>query len=142
MLSTHSEDEFAVRSLRAGAAGYLMKQSAPKELIAAIRKVHDGGKYISESVADKLVSSLNTSTGQDPHESLSDREYQVMWMIALGKTLRQIAEELSLSEKTVSTYRTRIMEKMDMKKNTELVRYVMQHGLSESPHLNSLSGKS
>ncbi len=134
MLSTHSEDEFAVRALRAGASGYLMKQSAPRELIAAIRKVHAGGNYVSESVADKLVSNLNTKLGQEPHESLSDREYQVMWMIALGKTLKQIADELSLSEKTISTYRTRIMDKMDMKKNTEIVRYVMQHGLLESPH--------
>lgn len=131
MLSTHSEDEYAVRALKAGAAGYLMKQSAPRELIAAIRKVHAGGKYISESVADKLVSNLNVSAGQAPHESLSDREHQVMCMIALGKTLKQIADELSLSEKTISTYRTRIMEKMNMKKNTEIVRYVMQHGLLE-----------
>ena len=131
ILSTHSEDEYAVRVLKAGAAGYLTKRSAPKELIAAIRKVHAGGKYISESVAEKLASNLETSAGQAPHESLSDREYHVMCMIASGMTLKQIADELSLSEKTISTYRTRIMEKMNMRKNTELVRYVMQHGLLE-----------
>ena len=131
ILSTHSEDEYAVRVLRAGAAGYLTKRSAPKELIAAIRKVYAGGKYISEFVAEKLVTNLETSAGQAPHESLSDREHHVMCMIAIGKTLKQIADELSLSEKTISTYRTRIMDKMNMKKNTELVRYVMQHGLLE-----------
>ncbi len=131
ILSTHSEDEYAVRVLKAGAAGYLTKRSAPKELIAAIRKVHAGGKYISESVAEKLASNLETSAGQAPHESLSDREHHVMRMIASGMTLKQIADELSLSEKTISTYRTRIMEKMNMRKNTELVRYVMQHGLLE-----------
>lgn len=131
ILSTYSEDEYAVRVLKAGAAGYLTKRSAPKELIAAIRKVHAGGKYISEFVAEKLVTNLETSAGQAPHESLSDREHHVMCMIASGMRLKQIADELSLSEKTISTYRTRIMEKMSMKKNTELVRYVMQHGLLE-----------
>jgi two-component system invasion response regulator UvrY len=129
MLSTYSEDEYAVRSLRSGAAGYLMKQSAPKELIAAIRKVHSGGKYISEFVAEKLATVLETGGGEVPHERLSDRELQVMRMIAAGKTLKQIADELALSEKTISTYRTRTMEKMNMKKNTELVRYAMQNGL-------------
>ncbi len=131
ILSTHSEDEYAVRVLKAGAAGYLSKRSASKELIAAIRKVYAGGKYISESVTEQLVSNLETSAGQNPHESLSDREYNVMCMIASGKTLKQIADELSLSEKTISTYRARIMEKMNMKKNTELVRYCMQHSLLE-----------
>jgi two-component system invasion response regulator UvrY len=131
ILSTYSEDEYAVRVLKAGAAGYLTKRSAPKELIAAIRKVHPGGKYISEFVAEKLASNFETSAGQAPHTSLSDREYQVMCMIASGKTLREIADDLSLSEKTISTYRTRIMEKMAMKKNTELVRYAMQYGLLE-----------
>ena len=131
ILSTYSEDEYAVRVLKAGAAGYLTKRSAPKELIAAIRKVHAGGKYITESIAEKLAVNLEMSAEQHPHERLSDREHHVMCMIASGKTLKQIADELSLSEKTISTYRTRIMDKMNMKKNTELVRYVMQHGLLE-----------
>ncbi len=131
ILSTYAEDEYAVRVLKAGAAGYLTKRSAPKELIAAIRKVHAGGKYITEFVAEKLASHLEVSARQAPHETLSDREHHVMCMIALGKTLKQIADELSLSEKTISTYRSRIMDKMNMKKNTELVRYVMQHSLLE-----------
>lgn len=129
MLSTYPEDEYAVRALKAGAAGYLMKQSAPKELIAAIRKVYAGGKYISEHVAEKLAANLETPADGPPHERLSDRELQIMCMIALGKTLKQIADDLSLSEKTISTYRTRTLEKMSMKKNTELVRYAMQNGL-------------
>jgi two-component system invasion response regulator UvrY len=131
ILSTHSEDEYAVRVLKAGASGFLSKQSASNELISAILKVNGGGKYITEKVADRLVTNLGSRSGLAPHENLSDREHHVMCMIAEGKTLKQIAEELSLSEKTISTYRTRTMEKMNMTKNTELVRYVMQHGLTE-----------
>ena len=115
ILSIHSEEQYASRALRAGASGYLTKESAPDELIAAIRKVSSGGKYVSSSLAEKLAFELETGREQTPHEKLSDREYQVMCMIASGKTVMEIAEELLLSEKTISTYRSRILEKMKMK---------------------------
>jgi DNA-binding NarL/FixJ family response regulator len=130
VLSMHSEDEYAVRVIKAGAAGFLTKRSAPKELIGAVRKVYQGGRYISTPVAEALASSIQTGGEGAPHEKLSDREFQVMRMIAAGRSLREIADELSLSEKTVGTYRTRIMEKMNMKKNVELVRYVLLNNLS------------
>ena len=131
VLSMHSEDEYAVRVIKAGAAGFLTKKSAPKELIGAVRKVYQGGRYISTPVAEALASSIQSGGDGAPHEKLSDREFQVMLMIAAGRTLREIADELSLSEKTISTYRTRILEKMGMKKNVELVRYVLLNNLSE-----------
>lgn len=130
VLSMHSEDEYAVRVIKAGAAGFLTKRSAPKELIGAIRKVYGGGRYISTPVAEALASSIQTGGGA-PHEKLSDREFQVMLMIAAGKSLREIAEELSLSEKTIGTYRTRVLEKMCMKKNVELVRYALLNNLQK-----------
>lgn len=131
VLSMHSEDQYAVRVIKAGAAGYLTKRSAPKELIGAIRKVFSGGKYISPTLAEKLVSTLSPDPTKALHESLSDREYQVMCMIAEGKRLIEIAGELSLSEKTISTYRARILEKMRMRKNSELIRYAVQQKLVE-----------
>jgi two-component system invasion response regulator UvrY len=131
VLSMHSEDEYGVRVIKAGAAGFLTKRSAPKELIGAIRKVYQGGRYISTPVAEALASSIQTGGEGAPHEMLSDREFQVMMMIAAGKSLREIADELSLSEKTISTYRSRILEKMGMKKNVELVRYALQNNLTE-----------
>lgn len=131
VLSMHSEDEYAVRVIKAGAAGFLTKRSAPKELIGAIRKVYQGGRYISTPVAEALASSIQTGGEGAPHEKLSDREFQVMMKIASGRSLREIAEELSLSEKTIGTYRTRVLEKMGMKKNVELVRYALLNNLSE-----------
>ena len=131
VLSMHSEEEYAVRAMRANAAGYLTKRSAPKELIGAIRKVVGGGKYVSPSLAEKLASALASDISAAPHESLSDREYQVMRMIGEGMRLSEIAAALSLSEKTISTYRARIMEKMGMRKNSELIRYAIQQKLVE-----------
>src|SRR5215813_11409348 len=128
VLSMHSEDQYAVRVLRAGAAGYLTKETAPAKLVEAIRKVVRGGKYVSPSLAEKLVFDLDRETKQ-PHELLSDREYQVLCMIASGKTVSVIAAELTLSVKTVSTYRARILEKMRMRTNAELTHYAVRHGL-------------
>jgi DNA-binding NarL/FixJ family response regulator len=129
MLSIHPEEQYALRALRAGASGYLTKESAPDELVVAIRKVSRGGKYISSSLAEKLASELEVGREQAPHEALSDREYQVMCMIASGKTVMEIAQELSLSEKTISTYRSRILEKMKMKNNAELTYYAIKNQL-------------
>jgi len=129
MLSIHPEEQYALRALRAGASGYLTKESAPDELVVAIRKVSRGGKYISSSLAEKLAFELDVGREQAPHETLSDREYQVMCMIASGKTVMEIAQELSLSEKTISTYRSRILEKMKMKNNAELTYYAIKNQL-------------
>jgi DNA-binding NarL/FixJ family response regulator len=129
VLSMHSEDQFAVRVLRAGAAGYLTKNSDPNELVSAVQKILGGGHYISSSLGEKLAASLRHNI-QPPQELLSDREFQVMRMIASGKTLKEIAAELSLSVKTISTYRTRILEKMEMRTNAELMHYAIEHGLA------------
>ena len=131
VLSIHPEEQYAVRVLRAGASGYLTKESAPDELISAIRKVSMGGKYVTPSLAEKLASDLVADGKKPLHETLSDREYQVLCMIASGKTVTKIAEELFLSEKTISTYRSRILEKMKMKTNAELIHYAIKHGLVE-----------
>jgi DNA-binding NarL/FixJ family response regulator len=131
MLSVHSEDQYAVRALKAHASGYLTKDSAPEELLNAIRKILRGGKYVSPSLAEKLAFDLETETEKPLHETLSDREYQVMLMIASGKTVSQIAVELSLSVKTIDTYRARILEKMKMKTNAELMHYVIKNKLVE-----------
>lgn len=131
ILSMHPEEQYAVRVLRAGASGYLTKESAPDELIAAIRKVSASKKYVSSSLAEKLAFELETDTEKPLHETLSDREYQVMCMIASGKTVKEIAEEVFLSVKTISTYRARILKKMIMKNNAELTYYAIKHGLVE-----------
>jgi len=131
MLSVHPEDQYAVRALKAHASGYLTKDSAPEELVKAIRKILRGGKYISSTLAEKLAFDLETETDKPLHETLSDRESQVMLMIASGKTISQIAEELSLSVKTIGTYRTRVLEKMKMKSNAELMHYAIKNGLVE-----------
>ena len=131
MLSVHPEDQYAVRALKAHASGYLTKDSAPEELVKAIRKILRGGKYISSTLAEKLAFDLETETDKPLHETLSDRESQVMLMIASGKTISQIAEELSLSVKTIGTYRTRILEKMKLKTNAELTHYVFKNKLIE-----------
>jgi len=129
MLSMYPEEQFAVRTLKAGASGYLTKQSAPSELIAAIRKVCNGGKYVTSSLAESLAVYLESDSDRPPHELLSDREYEVMLMIASGKTVKMIAEELSLSVKTISTNRSRALGKMGMKTNAELTYYAIKHGL-------------
>jgi two-component system invasion response regulator UvrY len=126
VLSMHPEDQYGIRVLKAGAAGYLMKSAAPDQLIGAIRKVQRGGRYVSPSLAEKIAFDLQTGASGLPHETLSDREYQVLCMIASGKTVKQIAAELALSEKTVSTYRARILEKMNMKSNSELTHYAIK----------------
>jgi two-component system invasion response regulator UvrY len=131
VLSIHPEDQYAVRVLKAGACGYLTKESAPAELIAAIRKVVVGGKYVSPSLAEKLAFDLESDVDKPLHETLSDREYEVLCLIALGKTVKEIADKLSLSVKTISTYRSRILEKMKMKNNAELTHYVIRQGLVE-----------
>jgi len=129
VLSMHPEDQYAVRVLRAGAAGYVTKDSAPVKLVQAIRKVVRGGKYVSPSLAERLIFNLGTDKDKAPHELLSDREYQVLCLISSGKTVSQIADEMALSVKTVSTYRVRILEKLNMKNNAEVTRYAIQEGL-------------
>lgn len=131
ILSMHAEEQFAVRALRSGASGYITKQSAPNELVKAIRKVYNGGKYVSESIAEQLVFFIGSDATNLQHERLSDREFQVLRRIAEGRTLKEIAEELFISEKTVGTYRLRILEKMNMKRNAELIRYAVQNKLIE-----------
>jgi len=129
VLSIHPEDQYAVRALRSGASGYLTKESAPEELIAAVRRISERRKYISDSLAEKLASKLDSDTEQPLHEALSDREYQVMLMIAKGSAMKKIGEDLHLSVKTVSTYRSRILQKMQMKNNAELIYYVISNEL-------------
>jgi two-component system, NarL family, invasion response regulator UvrY len=129
MLSMHPEEQYAVRLLKAGAAGYLTKESASDELIGAIRKIADGRRYITLALAESLAFALGPEAEQPLHELLSNREFQVMQAIASGKSVSDIAGELSLSVKTVSTYRTRILEKMGLKTNAEIMRYIMQQGL-------------
>ena len=128
-LSMHSEDQLAIRALKAGAAGFITKECAPQELVNALKQVLAGSKYISKTLVQKLASDLATDTTKPLHESLSDREYQVMCQIAAGKSATQIAEELALSVKTISTYRTRVFEKMGMKTNAELTRYAIKNAL-------------
>jgi len=131
MLSMFSEDQYGLRAIKAGAAGYLKKVSAPTELVTAIRKIVLGGKYINPSLAEKLADKFGKTEEGLLHDKLSDREYQIMCNIALGKSAEEIAEELSISINTVYTYRNRILEKMSMKSNVELTQYVMQNKLVE-----------
>jgi two-component system invasion response regulator UvrY len=129
ILSMHPEDQFAVRLFKAGAAGYLTKESAGEELVGAIKKVVSGGRYISPSLAERMASYLDIDVQKAPHERLSDREFLILRMIASGKPVSQIAKELFLSVATVSTYRARMLEKMDMKNNSELTHYALQKEL-------------
>ena len=129
VLSMHPENQYAKRVLRAGAAGYMNKETAPKELVKAVRRVLAGGRYVSAGLAEKLASDLSADAARLPHERLSDREFEVLRMIASGKTISQIAAELHLSVTTVSTYRTRILEKMDMANNADLMRYALHNRL-------------
>jgi DNA-binding NarL/FixJ family response regulator len=129
ILSVHPEDQYAVRCLRAGAAAYINKESAAEELATATKTILNGGRYMSASLAEQLIGNLDQPVDKPLHESLSDREHEVMKMIAAGVPLTDIGESLHVSVKTISTYRARIMEKMQMKSNAELTRYAMTHGL-------------
>jgi DNA-binding NarL/FixJ family response regulator len=131
ILTIHSEEQYAIRALRAGAAGYLTKESAPEQLVEAVRKVVRGGKYVSPAVAERLAYNLGRDPDRPLHETLSDREYEVLRMVASGQTVSEVAEALALSVKTVSTYRTRILEKMGMKTNAELTHYAIKNRLVE-----------
>jgi DNA-binding NarL/FixJ family response regulator len=133
ILSMHPEDQYAVRFLKDGADGYMTKESASDQLITAIHKVHRGGKFISMHLAERIAESLGSPTEAKPHETLSDREFQVMTLIAQGKTITEISEELYLSVKTVSTYRTRILLKLGLKNNAQIMRYAFREGLVERP---------
>ena len=129
VLSMHSEEIHGARVLRGGAAGYLPKESAPQELTAAVRKVAAGGKYVSAALADILISEYSSQPGKALHEKLSDREYRVMWLLAAGNQIRDIAKELGLSPSTVSTYRHRILHKLGVKSNAALVQYALRNQL-------------
>lgn len=131
ILSMYPEEHYAVRSLRAGASGYLTKQSSSDELIGAIRKVANGSRYITPSLAEKLAFELGGDVRKLPHEKLSDREYQVMCMFGSGKTVKEIAEILSLSIRTISTHRAHILNKMEMKNNAQLTYYAIKNALVE-----------
>jgi DNA-binding NarL/FixJ family response regulator len=131
ILSIHPEEQYGIRALKAGAYGYLTKDNVPNELISAIRKVSRGEKYISPSLAEKLVDALKVGFDKPYHEALSNREYQVMLLIASGKSMQEIAKELFLSVKTVSTYKTRILEKMKMKNTFEIIYYAIKNKLVE-----------
>jgi two-component system invasion response regulator UvrY len=129
ILSMHSEEQYARRAFKAGAAGYITKASPRAELIKAINKIINGGRYVSPALAERLVVDLERGADRPPHETLSDREFEVMRLIASGKTVGEIADQLSLSDRTISTYRARLLEKMGMKTNAELTHYAIQNKL-------------
>ena len=129
VLSAHPEDQWAMRALRAGAAGYLTKDHSPEQLVQAVRRVARGGKYVSESMAEKLAGMLDDGTARAPHERLSDREFEVLRALGSGLMVKEVAAQLRLSAKTVSTYRARVLEKMGLESKADLVRYVTAHQL-------------
>ena len=129
MLSMHPQEQYAIRALKLGASGYLSKDTASEELISAVKKVSSGGKYISQALAENLASHLDNDSFRQKHESLSNREFEIMIKLANGKSLQMIGDELFISVKTVSTYRCRVMEKMGLKKNTDLTRYCIENKL-------------
>lgn len=131
ILSMYAEEQYGIRALKAGASGYLRKASVPDELVAAIRKIVLGGKYISQTLAEKLANNVYSSYDKLPHENLSDREYEVMCKITSGESAEQISEDLSISIHTFYTYRNRILDKMNMKSNVELTQYVISNKLNE-----------
>jgi len=130
ILTVYSESQYAVRSIKAGAAGFLNKESAPDKLTEAVRKIASGGRWVSPELAETLASVLAGEAEGPPHERLSDREFEILKLLASGKTVSQVAAELSLSVKTISTHRTRILKKMNMKTNAELTHYAIRHGLA------------
>ena len=129
VLSMHPEDRFAIRTLKAGASGYLSKHSAAKELVNALRKIKSGGKYISQALAEQLALEIETPSDKPLHEKLSNREFEIMLKISLGKSVSEIAEELVLSVNTITSYRTRVMQKMNMRSNAEIIRYAIKNQL-------------
>jgi two-component system, NarL family, invasion response regulator UvrY len=129
VLSVHPEDQWALRALRAGASGYLTKDHSPEQLVEAIHRVARGGKYVSETLAEKLAGLVDLSALHAPHEQLSDREFEVLRSLGRGMTVKDVAGQMRLSAKTVSTYRTRLLEKMRLGTNADLVRYVIEHDL-------------
>ncbi|MFN8134746.1 MAG: response regulator transcription factor [Bacteroidales bacterium] len=131
MLSMYPEERFAMRSIKAGASGYLTKEMAPEEIVNAIRTIYSGRKYITPALADIIAEELQNPSEKVPHELLSDREFEVLCMLAIGKPVVEIAASLSLSESTVSTYRMRILQKMGLKTNSDLIHYGIEHGLVE-----------
>jgi two-component system invasion response regulator UvrY len=131
VLSMHPEEEFAVRALKSGASGYLTKQSAADELLAAVEKALAGGRYVTASLAEKLAANVAGDNTGKPHEALSPREFETLRLLAAGRSVKEIAGALCLSGKTVSTYRARILEKLDLKTNVDLARYAIEHGLVE-----------
>jgi two-component system, NarL family, invasion response regulator UvrY len=133
ILSMHPEDQYAIRALRAGAAGYLTKEAATEKLLEAIRKITTGGRFISQDLAERLAAELTVNTSGPPHASLSDREFEVLCLIGSGLSVGDIADRMSLSVKTVSTYRARILEKMRVKNNAELMQYVLTNRLIDCP---------
>ena len=133
VLSMHSEEQYAVRALKAGASGYLTKESAADELVVAIRRIAGGGAYVTPETAQRLALGLDAKAEGLPHEALSDREMQVFHMIAAGRSLTEVADALSLSVKTVSTHKTRIMQKLNVANQTELIRYAIRHNLIADP---------
>lgn len=137
ILSMYPEDQYAVRMLRAGADGYLTKESAPEQLVTAIRKVSEGGKYASQLLAEKLVAELFTDAEKLPHSTLTDREFQVFSALAKGKRLTDIAEEMSLSIKTISTYRTRLLKKLRLTSNADIIHYTLKHQLFDHSDYSS-----
>ena len=131
VLSMHPEEQYATRALKAGASGYLQKESAPAELVTAVRKIARGGKYVTPSLAERLAGELVGPGDRSPHELLSDREYQVLCLLASGKGIKEIALELSLSAPTIATYRSRVMSKLSLSSTVDLVRYALEHKLVE-----------
>ena len=131
MLSMHSEEQYALRTIKAGASGYITKETAPSQLVTAIRKINTGRKFISKEVAELLATDLYHDDEKDPHEYLSDREFEILKMIASGKTTKIISNELSISPKTVSTYRSRILDKLNLKNNSDLIHYVIDYKLTD-----------
>ncbi len=131
IVSSHPEDQYGVRAIKAGASGYVTKQTAPEELVSAVRTIANGRRYITPAMVEMLADQVGRPDDAAPHESLSDRELQTMKMIAAGHSLTEIAEVLCISVKTVSVYRSRLLEKMRMKSNVELTRYVVEHGLGD-----------
>jgi DNA-binding NarL/FixJ family response regulator len=131
VLSMHAEEHYALRALRAGAAGYVNKEGAAEELAGAVRKVLMGGTHVSARLAETLAKGLRSDSSRAPHERLSDRELEVMRSIAAGRTVKEISARLALSEKTISTYRTRLLEKMQMHSNAELIQYALREGLAD-----------
>jgi len=129
ILTMHSEQQYAIRAIKAGAAGFLTKESAPDRLIEAVRKIAGGGRYVSAELAETLASVLAGEAPGQPHDRLSDREFEILKMLASGRTVSQVAQTLALSVKTVSTHRTRLLKKMNMKTNAELTHYAVRNGL-------------